>query len=145
MSYHTWSIDGYGFSVARIETTATKVRELLSYAPKFNNKIREDLMERGITNPKLGDYLSYDEVWCSGLAYIIQETISEAEDIQLDIASNFDDEWYVLFCPSYPWSNISNKEKCLTQESLTKIFSKYIKILTDNQIYINFQSVENGG
>ena len=81
----------------------------------------------------------------SGIAYIIQQVIEEAEDINLDIAEDFDGEWYVLLCPSYPWVKISKKQKALTVKKIAAVFQKYIDILTDYYVKIEYQSVENGG
>ena len=39
MSYHTWSVDGYGICTSDIETTKERVEKLLQLAPKFNDVI----------------------------------------------------------------------------------------------------------
>ena len=145
MSYHTYSVDGYGFSVDDIDTTAVKIRRLLLSAPEFDKEVRNELKDIGIVNPTLEDYLEYDQDYSSGLAYILQQVIKEAEDIDLVIADNFDCEWYVLLCPAYPWENISKQQKSLSIEKVTEIFNRYINILTDSPVSIEYQSVENGG
>ena len=38
MSYHTWTVDGYGICTNDIETTKERVEKLLQLAPKFNDK-----------------------------------------------------------------------------------------------------------
>ena len=145
MSYHTYSIDGFGFSVDEISTNILRLRRLLKCAPKFSKEIDKYFKECEITKPELDDYLEYDQDYLSGLAYILQGVIEEAENIGLVIAEDFDGEWFVMLCPSYPWANISEKHKSLTAEKITETFQKYIGILTDSPVGIEYQSVENGG
>ena len=103
MSYHTYSVDGFGFSVDEINTNILRLRRLLNCAPNFNKEMDKYLQECEITKPELDDYLEYDQDYMSGLAFILQEVIEEAEDISLVIADDFDGEWFVMLCPSYPW------------------------------------------
>ena len=116
MSYHTWSVDGYGICTNEIETTVDRIEELLKHAPIFSKKLHDDFIEMEIDEPNIQDYLEYDCDYYSGIAYLIKEVIQEAE-----------------------------REKNLTKEEFNKIFKKYINILTDNKLVIDYQSVENGG
>lgn len=145
MSYPTWHTYGYGFSTNEIEPTVSQIKELLSYAPNFNKEVHSSFSMEGIDTPTIDDYLSYDDGYYSGIAYLLQQTISEAEDIDINIAVDYDGVWYVLLCPTYPWAYTSDKERYLTMENMERIFCKYIKIFTDKNIEIDFQSIENGG
>ena len=145
MSYHTYSVDGFGFSVDEISTNILRLRRLLKCAPEFSKEIDKYFKKCEITKPELDDYLEYDQNYSSGLAYILRGVIEEAESIELVIAEDFDGEWFVMLCPSYPWADISEKHKSLTAEKITEIFQKYIGILTDSPVGIEYQSVENGG
>ena len=146
MSYHTWSVDGYGICTDDITTTKDRIEKLLSLAPNFNNEIQKYFKEHDIKNPSLDDYLEYDEDYCSGLAYLLYQVIAEKENVSLDTADDFDGQWYLLLCPYYPWSNRTVEEQKLnTKEKVTNLFKKYIRILTDEHIAIDYQSVENGG
>lgn len=146
MSYHTWSTDGYGFCASDIQTTVPKIQSLLLCAPEFATKLAKDFKADNIINPTLDDYLDYEDIdCCKGIAYILREVISEAENIDIDAADDFDGNWYVLLLPSYPWAKISLEEKTLTKEKIKEIFVKYIKVLTDEDVYIDFCCVENGG
>ena len=144
-SYHTWTVDVYGICTSEIETTVEKIEELLKYAPNFAQEINDHFKKWGIEEPDLDDYLEYDSDYYSGIAYIMQGVIKEAEDIQLDVAENFDCDWFLLLCPCYPWTPLTEKEKNLTDDILDDIFRKYVSILTDKEITIEYQSVENGG
>ena len=94
MSYHTWTVDGYGICTNDIETTKERVEKLLQLAPEFNDIIHTWFKESGIVNPELDDYLEYDEDWNSGVAYLLQRVIEEVENVRLDIAEDFDSYYY---------------------------------------------------
>lgn len=145
MSYHTWSVDGYGICTSEIETTVDRIEELLKHAPVFFKKLHDDFIEMEIDEPNIEDYLEYDCDYYSGIAFILKEVIKEAEDIELDTAENFDGDWYLLLCPWYPWSNVTEREKNLTIEELDCVLKKYIRVLTDDELIVEYQSVENGG
>ena len=51
---------------------------------------------------------------------------------------------YLLFEPLYPWQ-IGEEERFLTEEKIAKLLRKYIQILSDSVLEIEYQSVENGG
>lgn len=146
MSYHTWTIDGFGICTNDIKTTKDKVESLLNLAPNFNNAIQTHFKECDIENPSLDDYLEYDTDYYSGIAYLLQQVIEEKENVRLDIAEDFDSYYYLLLCPHYTWSNITMEEKKLDAiAKVENLFKKYISILTDKNINIDYQSVENGG
>ena len=52
--------------------------------------------------------------------------------------------FYLLYSPSYPWQ-LKNSERDLTEEQLVQLFGRYVRILTDVPIDVDYQSVENGG
>ena len=146
MSYHTWTVDGYGICTNDIETTKEKVEKLLKLAPKFNEDIQNYFKETEINEPDLDDYLEYDQDYYSGVAYLLQNVIEEVENIRLDIADDFDSYYYLLLCPSYAWVEHTEEEKTLdTREKVDELFKKYIKVLTEKEIDIDYRSVENGG
>ena len=146
MSYHTWSVDGYGICTDDIETTKEKIEKLLGLAPKFNEEVRNYFKGAEINSPELDDYLEYDQDYRSGVAFLLQAVIEEAENVKLGIADDFDGEHYLLLCPAYPWASLTEEEKRIdAKEKADELFKKYIKVLTDTDVNINYQSVENGG
>ena len=146
MGYHTYSVEGFGFSVDEIDTNIPRLRQFLHCAPDFRKEIDKYFLDTQIVNQKLDDYLEYDQDCGSGLAYIIQRVIEEAEDTWITIAENFDGEWFVLLSPAYPWVKQGSTYNALTTEDKArKLLQKYIDILTDSQVSIDYQSVENGG
>lgn len=145
MSFETWHDYGFGFCVDNITTTAEKINKLISYAPEFEKVVKEYFSNLGILNPSMEDFEDLDQDFMNGLAYIIVEVIMEAEDILLLHTCDYNGCRYVILTPSYPWAKVSEKHKNLTLNSLTDIYKKYISILTDEEIDLDYQSVENCG
>lgn len=148
MSYHTWSTDGFGFCVDDIETTPERVLKLAALNESTLNDLREYLdaiYEDGYKDENLimDDLDDFEGIYGErGLSAILREVIYE--EIPVVFADDFDGINYILYCPSYPWT-LKEKEKNLTKENIKDILTKYIKILTDEPIDIDFYSVENGG
>ena len=145
MSYVSWHIYGYGICVSDIkECTVDRLQNLLSLAPEFQKDIQAWLEECEITEPTLEDYLEFDQDFRLGLATILKEVILEAEGIELVACDSYDSLDYLLYCPGYPWYQKYQKQ-LQTEEEAEKLFRKYVSILTDEEIDIDYQSVENGG
>jgi hypothetical protein len=148
MSYHTWSTDGFGFCVDDIETTPEKVVKLAAMNKTTLKDLRDyldEVCEDGYKDEELEmDVFDDFEGNCGemGLSVILREVIDE--EIPIVWADDFDGVDYILYCPNYPWI-LQEKEKNLTKADIEDIFNKYIKILTDELIVIDFYSVENGG
>ena len=51
---------------------------------------------------------------------------------------------YLVYEPTYPWNRQEEDQK-VTQKMLDEIIRKYVSILTDQEILIDYCSVENGG
>lgn len=144
MSYSTWHTYGYGICTDEIETTVEKIEELLNKAPKYKKEIHNWFEECEITKPTIEDYEEFDQDWYCGLATILCSVIREADDVQFEVANDFDDNRFLLFPTCYPWQ-LNEREKNFTKEDIEKIIRKYVSILTDKPIVIANQSVANGG
>lgn len=154
MSYSTWHDYGYGICVDDIETTANKVFELVHFAPNFEKKFYkwiESLREEG--DPEsiaelitIDDIYEYDDgSYCMrGLVVIMREVIKECEGINLLACDDFDGLHYLIFSTKYPWY-MSEKEKNMTEKDAYDLFDKYVSILTDEYVSVDYQEVENGG
>lgn len=148
MSYRTWTTYGFGFCVDDIDTTPEKLLKLAAMNPNVLKDVREyldDIFDEEEYKDEELTIEDFDELegdYCErGVAYILYQVIDE---IDIIFADDYNGTPYILYCPSYPW-HMGEKEKSLTQEDVEKIFEKYIKILTDQSINIDYQSVENGG
>ena len=145
MSYTSWHTYGYGICVSDIrEQSLDRLQKLISMAPKFRERIQGWLADCEITNPVYEDYLEFDQDYMLGLATILKEVILEAEDVDLVACDSYDGTEYLLYAPEYPW-NQKNHRQLMTEEAVEAVFQKYVSILTDETIEIEYQSVENGG
>ncbi|WP_300783022.1 hypothetical protein [uncultured Acetatifactor sp.] len=145
MSYSTWHTYGYGICVSDIrEPSVERLQNLLAMAPVLQGAIREWLALCGISEPDYEDYMGFDQDYRLGLATILKEVILEAENVELEACDSFEGKDYLLFCPNYPW-NWKNQRQLKTEADVADIFKKYIPVLTDEPIDIDYQSVENGG
>lgn len=145
MGYVSWHTYGYGICVSEIkEYSVTRLQNLLALAPEFQKDMQQWLEESEIAEPIFEDYLDYDQDYRLGLATILKEVIFEAEGIELVACDSYDSMDYLLYCPSYPWHQSGRKELS-TEDEAAKLFQKYVSVLTDEEITIDYQSVENGG
>lgn len=154
MSYQTWHDYGYGICVDDIETTVDKVFELVHMAPEFEKDflewVQDTYSENGETASEyvsLEELLEYESDSCySGLAVILECVIAEVEGIHLYVTDDYDAVQYLLITPAYPWNKVGDGYRLLnTTDKADKLFRKYVNILTDKAIDIDYQSVENGG
>ena len=145
MSYDIWHNYGYGICVDDIgEENIERLQTLLLQAPEVKAKIESWLTERKIKAPSWDDYMEFDQDYHLGLATILSEVIAEAEGINLTACDDYNGNVYLLYKPMYPWQ-MSNMDCGQTEEKIVGIFRRYINILTDTPIEIDYQEVENGG
>jgi len=151
MSCHCWTIDGYGICTEGIVTTKERLLDFVRNAPNFEKKFTQWLddaySEEELKEMEVHEIIDEyeDDRGENGLAPIMRDVINEAEDIMLTSCSGFDGDHYLLIEPSYPWSELSEKEKSLAKEAAGAIFRKYVKMLTDKDVEASYWSVENGG
>lgn len=147
MSYRIWHTYGYGICVDDIETTAEKLLKLASMKEFMLKDVRaylDDIYPDGYKDEDLtiddfneleGDYGEY------GVTYVLYHVMDE---IAVEFVDGYDGIPYILYLPAYPWS-MREDEKNLTRGYIDNVFYKYIKILTDKPIEIDYYDVENGG
>ncbi len=145
MSYETWHNYGYGICTDEIICDSVeKMQELLKFAPKFKTTLDKYFTEAEIDEPSYDDYIESDQDYHLGLATILFEVIKEAEKIEFLPCDNVECQNYLIYPPSYPWG-LPKREKKLNEDKIRAILQKYVTILTDQEIEITYQSVENGG
>lgn len=147
MSYHCWTTDGYGFCVDDIHTTPKRLMELAAMNEKVLHRVEAYLDEyypgRAIESLDMEDFNDLEgDYGETGLAYVLYEVIFA--ELTVNVTSDFDGRYYILYEPYYPWSMPEGDEN-LTKEDVFGIFRKYISVVTDEDIFIDYQSVENGG
>lgn len=152
MSFHTWSTNGFGICVDDIfkdvSLTPKKFLELAAMEPSVLEIVQnyiDEICERdeiSIEELDVNDFEELEGDYCErGLAFILYNVITE---IPVVYADSFGGDQYILYCPSYPW-NMYDNERELSEENVVKIFEKYVKVLTDIPIKVDYYSVENGG
>lgn len=145
MSFQTWHDYGYGICVSDIKTKSVeRLQQLLHLAPEYEAEINDWLEEWEISEPAYEDYMKFDQDYNLGLATILREVIQEAENVGFLACDDFGGMDYLIYPPSYPWSH-PKSESDLTEKRIEEILRKYVGILTDEEITIDYQSVENGG
>lgn len=145
MSYQSWHNYGYGICTDSLEIAdVSRIKALLQCAPEYEKKAERQLQERGITDPDADDYLELEMSGCYGIASLMEGVILEAEGLQFTACNNYESTNYLLYMPTYPWY-LNPKEQGLTEESIRQIFAKYVSILSDEELEVEYQSVENGG
>ena len=145
MGFHSWHEYGYGIKTTNITTNSVeRLRIMLKLAPVLESNIASYFRLNGITDPTWDDYMDYDVDCMCGLATILAEFLYEVEDISFTACSDWDGELYLIYTPSYPWYT-RESEKDLTMIKLDEILKKYIGMLTDEYVDIDFWEVENGG
>lgn len=147
MSYETWHTYGYGICVSEIEVKkpdVKRLKSLLSLAPKLNKRIEQWLAEAEIHSPEYEDYMEFDEEYMLGLAYLLKEVILEAEAVEFTACDDFCGNTFLVYEPQYPWKT-GERERLMQESDIQAIFQKYVSVLTEEAIEIDYQSVENGG
>ena len=147
MSYMTWIVHGYGICVDDIKTTAENLLKLASMDKDVLKDVREYLdaiYPNGYDDEELtlDDFNELEGDYCEhGVAYVLNQII---DDIPVEFAYDYYGTQYILYIPTYPWF-ITDTDRTLTEEDVENMFKKYVKILTDEDINIDYYSVENGG
>lgn len=153
MSYQSWHNYGYGICVDDIDTDFRKIERLISLAPKFNSEFEESLelwMDGNygydafdIDLDDLYEIL-YDMDLSYGLADVLSRVIEEVEGIRLVACDDYDSIDYLIFPAGLPW-DFNDKERHMTEKSVEELFRKYVGILSEKEIDIEWKSIENGG
>lgn len=145
MSFHTWHTYGYGVEMTDITCDSVdRIKLLLSVAPNFGKQVAEWFERWGITEPAVEDYVEFDQDYNLGLAYILQQVILEAEGIEFTACNDFDGRIYLLYGPSYLW-DMPERDISLKERDIAHILTKYLRLLTDENIPVDYHSPENGG
>lgn len=152
MSYQSWHAYGLGIRCEDIKTNLDRLKAMLSLAPKTNFAIRRYLEREGFNSvpgdsgkiPTWDDYMAYDENFDLGLATILAEVMAECEDVRFSAVDDAEGNTYVVYSQSYPW-RMSDKEKNLSEHAVWEMIQKYVRMLTDADVAVEYQEIKNGG
>lgn len=146
MSYKTWHEYGYGIIVDDIKhTSVDKILKLVHMAPKFEKDFLQWIDESYGETITVDDIMEYEDDSCyRGLGPIIRNVINEVDGIDFYVCEDFDCRQYLMYLPTYPWYMKENEYK-FSEEDIANIFRKYVSIVTDDVVEIDYQECENGG
>lgn len=147
MSYHTYIVYGYGFCVDDIHTTPEKLLKLAATKPEVLREVRTYLAEKfykGYEDKDLdmSDFCDLEgDFGEHGLSYVLLNVI---DDFEVEYANDYDGTEFILYTPTFPWC-LKEEELHLNRSEVKNIFMKYISVLTDEYVVIDYYNVENGG
>lgn len=145
MSYVSWHTYGYGIVVSDLRNvTYERVEKLIQRAPKYEKAYKDWLTQCGIAEPTLEAIAEFDEDYGLGLATTLREVILESEGVELTSCNDYDGKTYLLYEPSYPWW-LKDRERHLTETDICSLLAKYVSIITDEPIVVDYQNPANGG
>ena len=131
------------------------LKRLINMAPKLaadhtmatllamEENILEDEMSLAWIASDLAYALFGDDAGCCGLSYILSLVIAECEDVHMSTTLDANCSEYLLYSKKFPWQ-MTEREKTLTQSELDAIFSKYVSVLTEEPIDIQFLELDIG-
>lgn len=150
-------VTGYGICTSELthEIDGKHLFELIKTAPKLFQRMNQDfgeecfvLLEDSLINdgsyPVLTEWVNnHGNYNYGGLAAILQEVIEETEDIRLCVERDFDGNDYLIFASCYPWTELNEKERVLTEEKVAALIDKYLSIATPESLYAEYQVIES--
>lgn len=126
-----------------------RLERLINMAPKFAhdhtlatlNAMKDAFIEDEVSLSSAACDLMFalfgDDAGMTGLSYILALVIAECENINLIAALDESCAEHLLFPKRYPWE-LNEREKLLTEDELIAILGKYIRVLTDCPVDINY-------
>ena len=145
MSYESWHNYGYGIITTKLEINSVeRIEALLSLAPTYQAEIHRWFEECEITEPTVDDYMDYDQDYNLGIATILRIVIEEVEKVEFLACDDCNCQRFLMYPPMYPWQN-KEVDREMTKERITEILTKYVSIVSDTELEIDFQEAENGG
>lgn len=119
MSYHVYTIDGYGICDAdnACEVTKERIEKLLALAPKVSKRFHEEFG----TDYEIEDVDDYeaDYSYIHGIFALLGDVMNEAEysdslyGVGFVMCDDFDCRQYIMYEPTYPW-RMTDREKRMT-------------------------------
>lgn len=156
MSQQTWVNYGYGVKASDIQTDMHRLFAFIDLAPNFKKEYYEWLEDNYPAEEvdkdtpiwaklSMDDVLDYEDSQGNyGIASIFYNVIKELEKIDIYATSDYDGETYVMYPPAYPWQ-FREEEYKYTEDFFRGLFKKYISILTEEEIEVDYCAVINCG
>ena len=144
MSMQTNIQYGYGIITSHIKVEdIEKLKALIHRLPEYEKDLNVYFEAENITEPTIKDYYTYMEDY-NGLAGVFETLIYEEEGIELCACSDDNGDFYLLYPESYPWY-MGKLDLSMTEDKLKQLFQRYVALLTDKQVDIDYQRCEKCG
>ena len=141
MSMKTDIYYGYGIITSKIKIKdVERLKELIHRLPCYEEDVEAYFKAENIQEPTIEDYLSYLED-DNGVAGMLETLVYKEEGISLCVCSDDNGDYYLLYPETYPWHLVA-LDLSLNEEKLKAIFQKYVALLTDEPIEIDYQRCE---
>ena len=141
MSMKTDIYYGYGIITSKIKIKdVERLKELIHRLPCYEEDVEAYFKAENIPEPTIEDYLSYMED-DNGLAGLLESIVYNEEGISLYACSDNNGDYYLIYPEAYPWHLVA-LDLSLSEEKLKAIFQKYVALLTDEPIEIDYQRCE---
>lgn len=144
---------GHGIATDEIENTdIDRVKKLLAMAPGIYEELSPifDEIEEDCDGDANEFASQLADEWCSkefgdmgsaGYASLLAGVINECEGIRMVSMTDNTAYAYLIMPERAPWQ-FNHKEKSLTEEGLFTIIRKYVNVLTDDVLTIEYRSIE---
>ena len=128
MSYHMWTVDGYGVYVPSVNASdlVKFIRQSPRVAADFQDFLGNDV---AIDDAELGDFEEYgDACECCGVAGVIVAVMHDLYGIWFDAVIDINGDSYVVYAPRYPWF-ITKEDLSLDINKLHDMFAEQAGVL----------------
>ena len=146
MSYHAWTVCGFGFCTDDIVTTPERIMRLVKQDARVMDNIRREL-DAMYPNGWREDQLTMEDFdgmegdyGESGVAFVL----SQMMPVDASWCCDIEGRQYIILEPEYPWHMTEAHQK-MTEDEVYGIFRKLIAELTDEAVDIDYLTIENGG
>lgn len=145
---------GYGLAITYndiIPKSVNHILRLLDMAPAYKEEAIEWVMANidlyhatEISQLTVKQFLALltkaHDSGCGTIAPILADVIAEAEGIHLDALCDKEGAEFLMIQPFFPWE-FPEWAKGLTKDRLKSILNKYLAVITDEWIYIDWYQV----
>ena len=145
MSYESWHNYGYGIITTKLEIDSVeRIEALLALSPEYQAEIHQWFEDCEITEPTVNDYLEFDQDYNLGIATILRIVIQKAENVEFLACDDRHCQRFLMYPKLYPWQ-MQGSDRDVTKERVEEILKKYVSIVSDTKLEIDYKEAENGG
>ena len=146
MSYHSYSIHGYGICDAdnACKITKERVEELLELSTDVSKYFHDNFGD-DYTIEDLDDYESIETCECGVFALLCDVMNDADEGVRFISCSDYYNDHYILYEPTFPWYMSDIERNMQSSSIIAGMFARYAMILFGETPVVEFYTCENGG